>query len=300
MYFCTLCIISWALNAPQQAKKIFNAELKGLEVLEMITRQHTALAFMAYATKGAHEEFRKVIPWILLPDGIRAFIGPRQAGHHEISLNEGEESSWMIYPDEATLKSLTRENAAEKIAYKVADGYKKCVIGEMSDIKLFDAKNYGHKHYHALRIHMVQDDVLDKTLRRELVYCGNRFIDRFVARHKEGIVLDGQELRKQVALFEELGFIHLVGKVYERTGILMDGKWFEENVLAPLMEVFPEDLAQNTFKYMAFSEELDARIKEKRFLLTEEEKASVIITEDLEKTLDQMYSRAYRFTCAEI
>ena len=62
----------------------------------MITKQHTALSLMAFAMTeedGSKKlldiyRFREMIPWILLPDAIRAYVGPRQAGHHEEWIDE--------------------------------------------------------------------------------------------------------------------------------------------------------------------------------------------------------------------
>lgn len=270
----------------------------------MITRQHAALLTMAIAQKEGtnnkeafYGKVHDLMPWALLSDGIRAYIGPRQAGHHEMNPSHTD-CSWMQYPSPEVLKSLTKETAPIMIKHHVAEGYMKCVIGEQTNIDMFDQKNYGHKYHTALRIHMLQDCVLDAVLREKLVDCTKRFEDKFVVHHNHSIQMDGQELRKQVALFEELGFIHLCGKVYESTNheVLLNGEWFEKHVLAPLMEVYPPDLAVNTFKYMKFSEELDRRISAKEFKLTDEEKASVYIAEDLEAVLDEMYSEAYLYT----
>jgi hypothetical protein len=270
----------------------------------MITLQHSAVTAFAVARKVKDmrmraEVFKEEIPWVLLPDAIRAYTGARQTSHFEKTDNHLDEA-WMIFPDKETLKSLNKDNARELVkTYVPACGYKAAVIGEQTDVRMFDVKNYGHEHYHALRCHMLQDVILDEVLRDRLVNVCERFNNRFTVQHNHTIILDGQELRSQIALFEQLGFIHLLGKIYEATGMVLDRDWFDHHVYEALLKVYPADLADNTYKYMAISDELNQRIKEHRFELTEEEIASVYITDDLIGVLDEMYAIAYHNTFRE-
>lgn len=269
----------------------------------MITKQHTALYFLALATKrnttedDLYKEFEKKIPFVLLPDAIRMYVGPRQAGHFE-KMPE-EKASWMKYPSAEVLKELTKENAGEKIQYHIEGKYPKCVIGEQTDIDVFDNKNWDHKFYHELRIHMLQDSVLDSILRERMINPSMRFADKFQIRHTDEII-DGAELRKQVAKFEEYGFFRLIGAVYNRTGVLLNRTWFDEHVLQSLLKAYPEDLARNTYQYMQISEEENIKINNLMFTLSDEQKAEVKITENLEDIFDEMYAEAYWFTVLEI
>lgn len=273
----------------------------------MITKQHTALYFLALTAKRkegdsyvkCYEELHEGLAWVLLPDAIRAYIGPRQAGHFE-KLPNGTDTSWMKYPAPEVLKSLTKESAQSEIKFHLADGYPKCVIGEQTDVGLFDQKNWNHKFYHELRIHMLQDYMLDGILRNRMIHHENRFADQFALQHNPQIVLDGKQLRQKVAMFEEAGFLRLVKTVYENTGILLDSKWFEENVLTTLLEVYPEDLARNTFKYMVMSDEQNQRIQSLQFELTDEERNALIITDKLDDVLDELYADAYLYTADEL
>lgn len=271
----------------------------------MITRQHTALFAMELMSKvndnlqEFEKEFEKRIPFVLLPDAIRAYAGPRQPSHFEYT-PDGTDASWMVFPSAEVLECLSKENFHEMVKYYIANNQPKCNIGEESSISEFDRRNYAHHHYHSIRIHMLQDICLDNMLRKELVDCTHRFEDRFVVRHNHSIVLNGQELRSQLALFEELGFIYLVGKVFERTGMLLTGEWFDKNVMSALMRAYPEDLAVNTYRYMKYPEELDQRIKSLKFELTEEEIWSVMITDDMITKLDELYSEAAWYTFNEI
>lgn len=269
----------------------------------MITRQHAALLFWAIcmrrgSLKDAIWNFREEIPWALLPDGIRAYIGPRQAGHFEQAPNG--DVAWMKYPNEVTLKLLTKESSIQLVDFYVPNNvFPKCVIGEDTQIDVFDVKNKHHAHYHAIRSHLRQDIILDRVLRTELIDVSRRFEDIFVVRHS-GQEIDGAELRRQVGLFEEFGFIHLLGKIYAKTGEVLDGEWFVYNIYEPLLKAYPADLARNTFKYMMFPHELQARVKANNFVLSKEEIESVYMTKDLISCLDAMYDKALVETATEM
>lgn len=267
----------------------------------MITLQHSALYYLAMGNKRKScylKEFMEEVPFVLLPDAIRAYIGPRQAGHFEIT-PDGKTYSWMEYPNEATIRNLTKQNAASMIRHFVVPDLPKCVIGERTNIEAFDRYNWAHKHYHSLRTHMVQDCVMDSILRDDMIDVSDRFNDRFIIRHN-GVVIDGATLRQQIALFETLGFLKLVKSVYMVTGQLLNQEWYERNVLTAMLYLYPEDLAQNTYKFMKISENMNNRISNRDFSLTDEEKASIIITDQPEQLMDKMYSEAYLKTYYEL
>lgn len=272
----------------------------------MITKQHTALYFLSFVTKRSkksevefYEELHEKLPWVLLPDAIRAYISARQAGHFE-TLPNGTDTSWMKFPSPEVLKNLTKESAENEIKFHLATGYPKCVIGEQTDVELFDKKNWDHKYYHELRIHMLQDCMLDAVLRKRMIHHENRFTDQFALRHNPETVLDGKQLREQVALFEEAGFIKLVETIYKRTGILLNRQWFDDHVLPALLKAYPEDLAMNTYKFMKISDEQNERINTLQQSISEEECNAIIITDNLEDVLDELYANAYLYTVEEI
>lgn len=272
----------------------------------MITIQHTTLYYLGLSEARKNNskqdimaEFHAEVPFVLLPDGIRAYIGQRQAGHFEL-LPDETDGSWMEYPSESVLKQLSKENVTELVKYYIAEGYPRCVIGEKTDLDQFDIHNWDHKHYHSIRIHLLQDCVLDTILRERMIDATERFKDKFIAHHNNSIEIDGAELRKQIAMFERLGFLKLVGAVYKRTGTLLNREWFDKNVLPALLDAYPEDLAQNTYKFMKIDDELNDRINNLEFDLTAEDKEKVSIASDLDRILDEMYAVSYRLTRAEL
>ena len=271
----------------------------------MISIQHAALFFWALCSKrnGCYAqvelEFQKEVPFVVLPDGIRAYSGPRPISHFE-STPDGSDVSYMVFPSEEVLKNLSKESFKDEVKFHHAAGYLPCVIGEKTIIREFDHYNIGHKHYHALRVHMFQDAILDEVLREEIIDASLRFQDIFTVRHDTSIKIDGKELRRQVAEFERIGFIMLAGIVYERTGTVLNNEWFKRVVEPALYEAYPADLAENTFKYMKLDDETDARITNLQFAITDEDAAKVPMVKDLAKTLSEMYVDSYFYSRREL
>ncbi len=270
----------------------------------MITRQHVACYVMALATKfssknALDQQLLKTIPYVLLPDAIRSYIGQRQPSHFECT-PYSKSVSWIEFPTPKVLKNLSKETFSEQVNYYLAHGYPKCVIGEDTLISKFDIKNHNHPYYNIIRIHLLQDKCFDDMLRNNLVDCTHRFNNQFIVNHNRNIILDGQVLREQINLYEEYGFIHLVNKVFKFTGILLDGDWFDKYVLTSLLEAYPEDLALNTYKYIKFSDTLNQRIKHHELKLSQEEIDSIFIAEDVIQSLNDLYSEAIHLTYQEL
>ena len=268
----------------------------------MITLQHSAVWAIAAMSKAPDDRtfqsrLIRDIPWLLFPDAIRAYTGPRQMSHFEETPDKTD-VSWMEFPTGDVLRLLTKETAKEVIKMHMnAEKYPKCVIGEDTHLEVFDRHNYGHHAYHALRTHLIQDVILDEVLREELVDVTGRFEDRFVVRHNRNIVLNGSELRYQVKLFEEWGLLHLIGKIYHRTGVLLNQRWYEDNVHGVLLRSdYPEDLAENTYRYMAIPAEIEAHINALDFNASEKVKIFDLGGEELADIWDWMYSVAIRET----
>ena len=72
----------------------------------MITLQHTLVTLLGL--RGNERELDEEIQYVLLPDAIRRYCGPRQYSHFEKSY-DGKDTSWLAYPRD--LKTLTKEEA---------------------------------------------------------------------------------------------------------------------------------------------------------------------------------------------
>lgn len=272
----------------------------------MTTKQHIALYTMALANKmrneGNDREFyprlMKEIPYLVLPDALRAYVGWRQPSHFEIRV-DGTDNAWMIFPNDKALKILTEENADELLQFHMDLDVKKCVIGEETVIEEFDRLNWGHQHFHTLRIHLLQDIVLDKAVREKMYDTSGRFKGEFHPYYNRSCTMSGEDVREEIGRFERLGFLVAAGKVYERTGILMNRDWFANYVWTGLYMAYSEELAKQTFKYMTFSDEVDKRINQLNFELTDEEKAS-LGSPELLKIMNEVLCDGYMATYHEL
>lgn len=266
----------------------------------MITLQHSLLYFLGvvekFERKDWDEELRFGIPWVLLPDAIR-MCGERQTGHFEKSF-DNRDVSWMRYPDD--LKEINGDNVDQMIEYHRVKGIRECAIGEETDIETFDLHNWDHTHFRYIRMHLLQDQVMDKTLRR-IIDCSGCYQDEFVVEHNRSKKLDGEELRVQIARLEELVFIMLAGIVYKKTGIVTDQYWFDTKIKTALEDCYSKDMAENTYKHMIVPCRIDARIVPHCFIITTEDWLyKVNIVEDLEDILNEICSKAYINTLREL
>ena len=220
----------------------------------MITLQHTLVTLMGL--RGDEEEIKKEIQYVLLPDAIRRYCGPRQYSHFERAVN-GKENSWMTYP--SNLKQLTKEEVDNLPKYIVKD-IKPCVLGETSDINVFEQHN-SHltpEYYAGIKKHLTQDIIFDEFI-REKIDCSRMYEDKFFFNGKE---YDGKGIRSVIADIENHGTYILAYMLNKSYGITANQEWFDKNVKTSLDREFPEDLSNGTYQYMRIPEEINKRITE--------------------------------------
>ena len=272
----------------------------------MITLQHS-LVFLSALTEDGQvdiERFRENIPWVLLPDAIRCYTGNREFSHFEIvddlpiDTAEEKDISWIEFPE--NLKNLSKDNLPNM---HLSDGINKAVIGTETIISEFHKHNSKHSRYEALRAHLMQDKLLDIVV-RTLIDCSQKYNDEFtVVATSEKI--DGKELRKRVSAFEKYGFLHFAKKIYEKTGILINQQWFDENVRSSLEKVYSQDMADKTYKYMSIDPEIERRIANKEFDLTAQDISEIGLGDDfssisqptkMEDVFEMLYQKAVAAT----
>jgi hypothetical protein len=263
----------------------------------MITLQHVALFKMACFEMDS-KSFTAGLPWMLLPDAIRAYTKKRQISHFEQTPDK-DDCSWIEFPDPQILPLLNGDNALKYINYRFpAEKYPACAVGEKTKIKVFDAHNYWHPFYKFLRIHLAQDMVFDRFVRSEIMDMSWRFNDQYFVKTSKKHVT-GAEIREIIANIEMAGFLHLAGKVFEKTGILIDQEWFNREVYAVLENsVYPDDLAATTIKYMKIPDKIDEMIKAHSF--SAYENLPGMTEEVFESIVDKMYAQAFNATRHEL
>lgn len=266
--------------------------------------QHTALFFMALVDKyhgyvsQAGNVFLHEVPWVILPDVLMNYIPSRRITHFERA--PGGFVSGMIFPDEKVLKLLSSENVFDDVIMIYdRDSYQDCAIGELVDIETFDFNNWNHKFYHALRIHFMQENVSDIIVRDNLIEVSERFQDVFRIRHSDEKI-DGDTLKEQLSLFEQLGCITVAEAAFNKSGVVLNNEWIEKNVYETLYRSYPRELANYAIKQMMLPNELDFRISNQKFLLNATEKKKIYIAEDIDFALSEVCSKAYTITYKEL
>lgn len=220
----------------------------------MITLQHTLITL--FANNGNEQELEKEISYVLLPDAIRKYCGPRQYSHFEIN-PKNEDISWIQYP--VNLKQLNKEKVDE-LPKHLSDDITPCALGEETMISSFENHN---KHlpmneYFGIKKHLVQDKVFDEWIRRQ-VDCTNKYGNKFVFQGKE---YDGNEIRKLIADIESQGLYILAYMCYETYGIITNQEWFDKHVKEQLDQSYSQDLSDGTYKYMIIPKDIDKMITE--------------------------------------
>lgn len=217
----------------------------------MITLEHSAITLLKL--HGDVEQFREIIPYILEPDALRRYTGPRQYTHFE---KLGDDVSWIEFPDD--LKVVNKQNVFDYCKSHLAGEYPKCAIGEETQIDVFEKHNRHLKplNYIGVKNHLIQDVDFDIFV-RQVFDCTKRFKDVYVF---DGLVINGQEMRKLVQKVSEFGLYRLAFLIYQTTGIKITQEWYTENVYRSIQKIYSQDLADGTYNYMKIPENMNSWI----------------------------------------
>lgn len=218
----------------------------------MITLQHAIVTLLGM--RGDERELSEEIQYVLLPDAIRMYAGPRKYSHFEKS-SDGKDVSWMRYPRE--LKSISKDTV-EKADKHIVTDIKPCVLGEETDIKTFEQQNkyLPFRYFYGVKKHLTQDHIFDEFI-REKIDCSRMYEDKFYFNGQE---YNGAGIRKVIADIEAHGVYVLAYMLNKTYGITPNQKWFDKHVKPVLDREYPEELAENTYKYMKIPEVIDERI----------------------------------------
>ena len=127
----------------------------------MMSLQHVICTFIRY--DGDLEQFKKELPYCILPDALRAYLGTRVLSHFEDN-PEHTDSSWFQYPTD--IKNLTKDKALMQESHQ-AETNLQSVIGEKSDFGRFVNTNLNlpRDMFYGVLTHLVQDLIFDSTLK---------------------------------------------------------------------------------------------------------------------------------------
>lgn len=225
----------------------------------MLTLQHTLTTL--FALRGDEEKLDSEISYVLLPDAIRRYCGPRQYSHFEVHPTNEENISWMRYP--LDIKHLNKEQIdamKEGQDKHLAEGIPPCALGERSDIATFEKYN-GHlppKYFASVKKHLSQDITFDDFI-REQIDCSKKYEDRYTFRGEE---FDGKGIRGKITEIENQGLYILAYMLHEAYGITANQEWFDKHVKQNLDREYSQDLADGTYKFMHIPDEINKRITE--------------------------------------
>lgn len=223
----------------------------------MITLQHSICELIKF--NGDLDKFDKEIAYCLLPDGIRAYTGPRPLSHFEIN-PDGNDVSWYKFP--TSIKNMTKVSAMSSEQH-LANITKKSCFGETTDVQKYIEinKDLPETEYNGILSHLIQDYIFDEWVRK-MIDCTNKYEPEasFVF---DGQKLDSNEVRKLVAELENYGFYLLAYLCDKNYGITLNQEWFDEHVYSALKREYPEELAESTYKYMKIPEEINEKITNK-------------------------------------
>ena len=218
----------------------------------MITLQHSLITL--FAQKADIEKFEKEIPYVLFPDAVRRYAGPRQYTHFEKTEN-GDNVSWIKFPK--NIKNIN-ESTLEMTPKYLAPEIRPCVIGEETDIDKFEKtnKHLNLDYFFGVKKHLKQDWIFDKFI-REKIDTSKRYEDEFKFNDE---TLDGKQLRSLIADIENQGVYILAYMLHKAYGITANQEWFDEHVKKKLDAAYPEELSESTYKYMKIPENINEMI----------------------------------------
>lgn len=228
----------------------------------MITLQHTLVTLLGHlGNKTKKEDVEKEldaeIAYVLFPDAIRRYCGPRQYSHFEEHPTNKGEISWMEYPSD--IKHVTREVMESQDKY-LAENIPPCVLGENTHIETFEEHNehLSPEYFSGVKKHLTQDVVFDDFI-REKIDCSKKFNDEFTFKGKK---YDGKGVRTLIADIENQGLYVLACMIHKAYGITANQEWFDKHVKQNLDGVYPQDLADGTYQYMHIPENINRWITE--------------------------------------
>lgn len=251
----------------------------------MITLQHSLVTLLGINEKEKNredieEEFRKIIPYALLPDGIRRITGPRAYSHFEES-SDGSDVAYMKFPQD--LKSFSKEKFETDTSKHIVS-QQPAALGEKTHIEKFVEENSDlpRDYFAGVKKHLTQDIIFDEFIRK-IIDCSNKYEDVYTF---DGKKYNGNEIRKLIADIETEGFEIISYMAYKKLGITTNQEWFDKNVKKVLDESYPQGLADSTYTYMKIPPKINENITNHDFSDLEEKiksNSTIIPYEQYEK-----------------
>lgn len=229
----------------------------------MLSMQHVLCTSLLFDMDTVYE----LVPYLIFPDAIRFYSGPRQYSHFEKSVG-GMDVSWWRIP--ADVSAMTKESVQQslKTDAHLVENIRPCAIGEDTSVLTFMKYNrhLPMRMYCGILCNLLQSVVRDDFV-RTYMDCHNRYEDRFVFKNK---ILNGTECRNLINDVDQHSMYILAHDVYRHVGITADETWFREFVKPAMDAVYPADLSENAFSYMKYYPHVESWISQKDWSHLEE------------------------------
>ena len=195
----------------------------------MLSIEHIMTSMM----NGHTTDEKEYIAAVIFPDAIRAYTKDRELSHFEENPKNGQ-ISYIEFPNHMDISADETKSWMGNHS-KLADDIEKGPLGQKTHIETYREHNQTLKAdnpimYVGIDDHLKQDVVYDKYVRDKI----------------------GPD-RAAIFKDEDHAIYVAAAKIYKEQGILCNKQWLEENI-KPILEEKMPDLAENTFKYMHFSD----------------------------------------------
>lgn len=236
----------------------------------MLSLQHAM--YMVYYKGNDNLFLKDMIAQTLLPDALRYYTHNRQYTHFEWNEDKTDYSYFVFPKMYGGIKDKTYFINAVQNAdrYLVAD-ITPCAIGEETNLDGFYAHNqHLFKEYlqmfHSIEMHLIEDVVFDEFI-REVIDCHDKYNDKY---YYNGNELNGKEVRSLIEEIEQVGIYVLAEMLYQKEGIVANNDWVQSFIKPSLELFYPNELVNNTIKYMKIDDKINEYITNKDYTHFEE------------------------------
>ena len=205
---------------------------------------------------------------VIMNDSIRAYIGGREYSHFTKNPDTGA-TSWIQFPEE-DVRFWTKELV--KSAPMMSAGKPgEAVIDEDTVPDVFWLHNRRSLQNEFFYLHLLQDKAYDMFI-RAYIDTKDRYHDKYVFK---GRTIHGDDLRGKSGMdrwseglltrFDDQFYVRIAKMYFEATGIKANREWLEETMKTAIREVYPEDLAEATVKFVSLSDKANDIITNELF-----------------------------------
>lgn len=201
------------------------------------------------------------------PDSMRCWSGSREYSHFTINPKTGEISG-ATFPKESVKE--WNEEIVKSIDCYSAGKPGSAVVDEATIPDAMWVWNEWSEQNFLFYLHLLQDKAYDRFV-RSVIDVSGRYEDKY---RFNGELFSGAQIRGQGmerwsrGLINELDdqfYVRLAKRYYEKKNVKANNFWLKHVMCKAIRQVYSDDLANNTVKYISLSERADELIKNLSF-----------------------------------